>query len=173
MMLEKEIYELNKKYFTYMNISEDDKKRFREIVSWTGELFELTVKEKYAKNIFPKRGEVWTCAFGINPGSEINNVRPAIIISNNIGNKNAPIVTVLPITKREERQCTHVRLEQSSFSYMEDSIKGTAIAEQIRTVSKARLGRKIGELTPETMKKIEEAIMIALGKLEATNEEVH
>lgn len=161
-MLDKNLYELNQKFNILMNVNESDKERFQNIIVWAGEMMELSVKEKFSKNIFPKRGEVWTCHFGQNVGAEINNVRPCVVISNDLGNKKAPIVTVLPISNREEKQFTHVKLDHSSFSYMEDKIKGTVICEQIKAISKARLGRKIGELTAETMEKIRQAILISL-----------
>lgn len=157
--MDKKFHELNQKF---MNVNEDDKERFQNIIIWTGKMMEFFEKEKLTKNIFPKRGEVWTCHFGQNIGAEINNIRPCVIVSNNIGNKKAPIVTVVPISSRKETQQTHVKLDPSSFTYVEDSIKGTAICEQIRAISKARLGRKIGLLTEKAIQKIKKAVLISL-----------
>jgi len=162
-MLEQNLYELNEKYNIFMNIDSQDKERFKNIIGWAGQMMELTIKEKLSKQINPKRGEIWTCNFGENVGSEVNKIRPVVVLQNNIGNAKSPTTIVIPITTREERQPTHVGLEDDDFVYVENCIKGTVLTEQIRIISKARLGRKIAELSENTVKRIEEATKIALG----------
>lgn len=162
-MLEENLYQLTEKYNVFMNIDEGDKQRFKNIVAWAGEMMELTVKEKLSKNVTPKRCEVWTCQFGENVGSEVNKVRPVIIMQNDVGNCKSPTTIVIPITSREERQPTHVGLEEENFVWIERELKGTALAEQVRIISKSRLGRKIAEITVPTMERIEEATRVALG----------
>jgi mRNA interferase MazF len=157
-------FALKDKFTIFMNIEEQDKKLFQSIVEWAGDMMELCIKERIvARKFFPKRGEVWTCNLGVNIGSELNKIRPVIVISNDIGNENSSLVTVVPISNREERLPTHVALTQEDFKYIENHIAGTSMAEQIKAVSKARLGRKIGELHENTLKRIEQSVLLALG----------
>ncbi len=46
---------------------------------------------------FPKRGEVYFVCLDPTVGAEINKTRPALIISNDIGNKFAETITIIPI----------------------------------------------------------------------------
>ncbi len=49
-----------------------------------------------------RRGEIYLADLGCSRGYIQGGVRPVIIISNRANNKFAPIVNVLPITKRAE-----------------------------------------------------------------------
>lgn len=161
-MLDQNLFHLNEKFNVFMNIEQEDKERFQNIVSWTGQMMELSVKEKLCKGIFPKRGEIWTCHFGENVGSEVNKTRPCVILQNDIGNSKGTTTIVAPIMSRKHRLPTHVALEESDLVYVETSISGTVVAEQIRLISKARLGRKCGEFSPEAMIRIENAVALSL-----------
>lgn len=171
-MLEQNLYNLNEKFNVYMNIEKEDKERFKDIIAWTGEMMEMTIKEKYTRNITPLRGEIWTCQFGQNVGSEVNKVRPALVISHNLGNSKSPTLALIPITSREPRQQTHVAILDTDLVFVENSINGTITAEGVRNVSKARLGRRIGQVTNDCMLKVEEALKVALG-FEQTEETVN
>ncbi|WCF11461.1 type II toxin-antitoxin system PemK/MazF family toxin (plasmid) [Paenibacillus thiaminolyticus] len=160
--MEQDLFYLNEKFNILMNVEQEDKSRFKNIISWAGEMMELSVKEKTSREIVPKRGQIWTCHFGENVGCEVNKTRPCVILQNNLGNTKGASSIVVPITKREERLQTHVTLDESDLMYVENSIMGTVITEQIRFVSKARLGRKIGILSDEAMIRIESALGIAL-----------
>ncbi|MDF2879575.1 MAG: PemK family protein [Clostridiaceae bacterium] len=161
--MEQNLYHLAEKYNIFMNIQDSDKERFKSILSWAGDMMELDVKERLVKNsVMPKKGEVWTVNLGENIGSEVNKVRPCIIVQNNKGNKCSPTTIVLPISHREECQPTHVTMMKDLFEFIEDTISGTSLAEQIRTVSKARLGRKVGTLSDYAVRKINKTIKISL-----------
>ena len=165
-MLEQNLFNLTEKYNIFMNIDHEDKERFKGIISWAGEMMEMTVMEKYTRSITPLRCEIWTCNFGENVGSEVNKVRPALIISDDLGNCKSKTVTILPITSKVARQDTHVTIEDSDLLFVENAIKGTITTEGIRNVSKARLGRRIGKVNLECMARVEQAIRRALGFIE-------
>lgn len=162
-MLEQNLYNLNEKFNVFMNIEKEDKERFKDIIAWAGDMMEMTVKEKYSRSIQPIRGEIWTCQFGQNVGSEVNKVRPALIISDDLGNCKSPTVLVIPITSRDARQVTHVEILESDLAFVENVIKGTITAEGVRNISKARLGRRIGKVTSGCMLKVEDSLKKALG----------
>ena len=160
--MDQNLFHLNEKFNVMMNIEQEDKERFQNIISWAGQMMELSVKEKLCKSIVPLRGEIWTCQFGENVGSEINKTRPCVILQNDSGNARGTTSIVLPIMSRKHRLSTHVSLEENDLVYVETSISGTVVTEQIRLVSKARLGRKCGELSKQAMIRIEEAVGFAL-----------
>lgn len=163
-MLEHNLFQLNEKFNIFMNIEKEDKERFKEVVSWTSDMLEMIVKEKSSRNLQPIRGEIWTCNFGQNVGSEVNKVRPALIISDDSGNCKSATVTVIPITSREPHQATHVKINpESDLLYVENAIMGTITSEGLRNISKARLGRKIGKLNYDCINRVEDSIKKALG----------
>lgn len=89
-------------------------------------------------------------------GSEQQAGRPAIIVSNDIGNEHSENVSIVYLTTREKKPLpTHVQVKANVIS--------TALCEQIYTVSKDRLGNYIRSLTEEEMAAIEDAILVGLG----------
>lgn len=88
--------------------------------------------------------------------SEPNGERPAIIVSNDIGNKYSPNVEVVYLTSQKKNPMpTHVGIVCRTFS--------TAMCENIDTVSKNRLGNYIRSLKENEMKAIDAAISVSLG----------
>lgn len=105
----------------------------------------------------PKRGEIWTCELGQNIGSEENKVRPVIIIQNDTGNDLSPTTIVVPISNRPNKIAVHISLRDSDYILEQgevSQITGTILCEQIKVVSKARLGRHIATLKPDFVSKI-------------------
>ena len=105
------------------------------------------------------RGDVWKTTLEENPvGSEQGGARPTLVISNNIGNFNAPTVIVLPLTSQlKNGQPTHVTIT-ADFLPKESVV----LAEQIRTVSKGRLTDYLGRLSNEQMQAVEQAVAQSL-----------
>lgn len=90
-------------------------------------------------------------------GSEQNADRPAVIVSNDLGNRHAPIVELVYLTTRKKASLpTHVYIGSAE----KPSI---ALCEQIVTVCKSRLQRHIGSVTAEEMHNIEKALTKSLG----------
>lgn len=166
--MEYNIHTLNDKLNYISNVKDSDKSRFQGMISWVGDMMDLTIKERTVRDLSPKKGEVWTCNLGENVGCELNKIRPVIITSNNKGNENAPIVTIVPISHREGYLPTQVPLNDTDFSFQEKEISGTSLAEQIKVVSKARLGRKIGELNESALNKVELSVLVSLGMIGET-----
>lgn len=90
-------------------------------------------------------------------GSEQTADRPAVIVSNDIGNRHAPIVELVYLTTRKKVNLpTHVYIGSAE----KPSI---ALCEQIVTVCKSRLQRHIGSVTAEEMQNIDKALTKSLG----------
>ena len=54
---------------------------------------------------FPHYGDIWDINFNPVIGSEIGKTRPALVVSNDLNNQFADIVTVLPITVVVQGKC--------------------------------------------------------------------
>lgn len=108
-----------------------------------------------------KRGELYYADLSPVVGSEQGGIRPVLIVQNNIGNKFSPTVIAAAVTSQlnKAKLPTHIELSKA-IGLPKDSV---VLLEQIRTIDKTRLQDKIGELNPDTMKKVNGALMVSLG----------
>ena len=104
-----------------------------------------------------RRGEVWWVDFDPSLGGEIQKARPAVIVSNDMSNRNLNRVQVVPLTSNV------LRIYPSEAAISLNGEPRKALADQIATVSKQRLKSKLGELQPEDMLGVERAIRLQLG----------
>ena len=104
-----------------------------------------------------KRGDILYVNPGENCGSEQAGGRPAIVVSNDMGNRYASVITVVFLTTREKKPMpTHVQIRSSRYD-------STALCEQVETVSKDRLGNYMATCSKDEMAEIDQAIAVALG----------
>jgi mRNA interferase MazF len=106
-----------------------------------------------------RRGEVWWVIFNNSVGEEINKTRPAIIISNDISNEMLERVQIIPLTSNISRCYSSEAI--ISLDYQ----KSKALAHQITTVSKKRLKTKMGIISNNDIKLVEQAIKAQLSLL--------
>jgi mRNA interferase MazF len=97
-------------------------------------------------------------------GVEIKKTRPALIIQNDHGNAHsyATIVAAITSTAREAYPY-EVVIRAREGGLLKDSI---VLLNQIRTIDKQRLGKKLGAVSEETMKSVDRAIAISLALIE-------
>ena len=95
-------------------------------------------------------------------GAEIRKTRPALVLQNDIANRWSPITIVAAITSRFEEPVypteVIVRAPEGGLE-----LDGVVLLNQVRSVDKRRLGRRLGALKPERMRLVEQAILISLG----------
>ncbi len=111
---------------------------------------------------YPKRGDIYWVQLDPAIGSEINKTRPAFIISNDIGNEHSDRVIVAPITSKGLSKIYpfEVAIPKGAAGLEEDS---KILLDQIRTVDKMRLAKRVGRLSPEMMFNVDRAIHLSLG----------
>jgi mRNA interferase MazF len=111
---------------------------------------------------FPCRGELFWASLDPVVGSETARTRPCLIISNDVGNQFSDRVIVAPLTSRgiDRIYPFEVRVEAGEGGVSETS---KIVLDQIRTVDKRRLGRRIGALSLATMADVGRAIELSLG----------
>ena len=112
-----------------------------------------------ASIIQPKIGDVYMVQFD-GTGSVQRGFRPAVVFSNDIGNRYSPNVVVLPLTTslKKLNQPTHVVLQAKSCGLLYDSM---VLCENPQSISKSMLGVYVSHLGKEEMARISIAIMIA------------
>lgn len=94
-------------------------------------------------------------------GHEQSGVCPAVIISVDEFNLcAADLVVVVPITSRNKNIPLHVEIQPENSGLARTSF---AKPENIRSVSKERLTKKMGQLSNEKLRELEEKIKILLG----------
>ena len=98
-------------------------------------------------------------------GSESNKIRPAVIVSNDAANRAANragrgVVTIVPITSRTDRLFPFQVLLRAEDCGLDADSK--AQAEQVRTIAVARLRRRVGEVPPPILRKLDNALRMHL-----------
>ncbi len=111
---------------------------------------------------FPRRGEVYLVRLDPTVGAEIKKTRPALVLQNDVANRWSPITIVAGITSRFEEPLypTEVLITKSEAGLEANSV---ALLNQIRSVDKRRLVRRLGKLRPDTMAQVDRAAMVSLG----------
>ena len=103
-----------------------------------------------------KRGDVYYIRFDDSYGSEEAVGRPAVVVSGDIGNRTSPIVNVLYMTTGPRTQSINVEVSSTKR-------RSWVLCDQIRTFDKNRFGDYMCTLSPDEMKKIDNALSVALG----------
>ena len=108
----------------------------------------------------PLRGEVWMLNFDPTRGHEQAGTRPALIISVDVFNAgHADLVIVLPITSRSKGVRSHVAVRPPEGGL---SIESYIKCEDVRSVAKERLHRRLGDISSGTMAAVEDKLRILL-----------
>jgi mRNA interferase MazF len=98
-------------------------------------------------------------------GHEIQKTRPAVVIQNDISNQHSPITIVAAISSQfsDPPFPREVVIEPEESGLPKRS---AVIVNQIRSVDRLRLQKKLGRLSRQSMERVDEAIKISLGLIE-------
>lgn len=111
-----------------------------------------------------RRGEIYIAQITSDHlvGSEQSGMRPVLILQNDIGNRYSPTTIVAFITSSNKKMDLpiHALLPKHISGLSHDSV---VLLEQIRTIDKKRLLKRVSLLSPEFMEIINEKILISLG----------
>lgn len=109
-----------------------------------------------------KRGMVIEVNLDPTKGSETGKIRPCVIVTNNVYNGRVPVIQVVPITAWSEKK-GRIKTNVELMPHKNNGLLKKSIADclQTRPIDQHyRLVKIRGELTPEEMKKIDEALKV-------------
>ena len=110
----------------------------------------------------PKRGEIYLVAFDPTVGAEIRKTRPAMVLQNDVANRHSPITIVAAMTSQfdEPLYPTEVLLNPPEGGVRVPTV---VLLNQVRSVDKRRLIRRIGAAKSATMAHVDAALMVSFG----------
>ncbi|MHB8872519.1 MAG: type II toxin-antitoxin system PemK/MazF family toxin [Myxococcaceae bacterium] len=116
-----------------------------------------------------RRGELFWVDWSPARGSEAGGRRPALVVQRDAGNSASgyPNTVVVAVSSQGREIPLHVRLRPSR----ENGLRNTSFVkcEQIFTISKERLGSRLGRLRPDEMENVDQALRLNLA-LEAKDD---
>lgn len=109
-----------------------------------------------------KRGEVYLIRLDPTEGSEQAGTRPAVLISRDAINQYSPVVVICPITDLSHISKPYpsdVLVKAPEGGLNKDSV---VLTGQVRAVAKHRFLKQLGQLAPDTMRRVDQALKITL-----------
>jgi len=108
----------------------------------------------------PLRGEIWEVGLDPTVGREQAARRPALVVSDNALNSGPRgLVLVIPVTKTNRGLPSHIPVDPPQGGLTRPSV---IMVEQLWAVSKERLERRLGVVTPATMDQVGQILRIVL-----------
>jgi len=106
---------------------------------------------------YPKKGDIYLVNFDPTIGHEVKKSRPAVVITNDINNEYSQILTVIPLSSNTTRVYPfEVLIPAGKWVDTESKV----MVNQIRSIDKKRLIKKLSSVPSEVIKKIEAAIRL-------------
>jgi mRNA interferase MazF len=96
-------------------------------------------------------------------GHEQDCSRTCVVVQNNAGNRFSSMTIVVPLidaTQIRRPSAIYVLAKKGDGGLRKDSV---LLSDQIRAVDLVRVRRMMGVLSPETMAKVDRALLISLG----------
>lgn len=111
-----------------------------------------------------KRGSVYYVDFGSYArGSEQGGIRPAVVLSNNVGNSKGPVVIFAPITSSTKKNKIPTHIELDTYEFLDNN--SIVLMEQIATKDKKYIKERIGILNDVDLFKLDYYASISLDLL--------
>jgi len=111
----------------------------------------------------PIRGEIWSVNFDPSVGSEIQKLRPALVISvDSVGR--LPLRMVVPVTDWKPQYASFPWLVPIVVNSLNGLLKDSGPdAFQTKSVSLIRFGRRIGRVTAPQLDEVASAVALCVG----------
>src|SRR5438270_4982308 len=107
------------------------------------------------------RGEIWMVGLDPTTGREQAGTRPALVISVDMFNHGAAdLVVVIPITSKAKGIPLHVEVMPPEGGL---TMMSFVKCEDVRSISTARLVRRFGSVSPQTIEMVEDRLRVLLG----------
>ena len=107
-----------------------------------------------------RRGDVVIVRLDPAEGHELEKTRPAVVVQNDVGNRNSSTTIVAPATGTHRGYPFEVLVEASDAPFQQDS---SVRLDQLRVVFiERRIQSVIGSLDAATMREIDEALRLSL-----------
>ncbi|MBN1822136.1 MAG: type II toxin-antitoxin system PemK/MazF family toxin [Prolixibacteraceae bacterium] len=103
-----------------------------------------------------KQCEIWYADLNPVKGSEQKGFRPIVIVSGNVLNKYLNIIIACPLTTKIKEYKGNLILEPDEQNGLKE--KSEVMIFHIRSISKERLVKKIGQITNEQLQKIKSGL---------------
>ncbi len=109
-----------------------------------------------------KHGEIWLANLNPTRGSEQAGERPVLIFQNNLINQFTTTLLTIPLTTNLRRAAlpSCVKILKGEGKIKNDSV---ALCHQLRVLDKTRLLQKLGNLSPQTLSKVEDCLLFTMG----------
>ena len=111
---------------------------------------------------FPKRGEIYLTALDPALGHEIKKTRPALVIQNDVTNRYGMTTIVAAITSKVSvpPYPNEVVIHPETTGV---EVVSTVRLDQVRTVDRKRLLKRLGKVDADLMREVDKAISLSLG----------
>ena len=110
-----------------------------------------------------RRGEIYLCSFEPTVGHEIKKTRPALVVQNDVGNRYSLLTIVAAITSTVSPVPYPVEVVIDPTAANGLAVRSSIRLDQIRTVDRQRLVRRLGVVDSSTITQVDEALKISLG----------
>jgi mRNA interferase MazF len=107
------------------------------------------------------RGDVWAVDLEPATGSEMDKMRPCLVVTNDLANQYSRVIVVVALTTAVPKKPYPWMVEVPETANMPQ--QSWVHCAHIRAVDKARLGRYYTSLDTDTMRKADEALIEQLG----------
>lgn len=96
-------------------------------------------------------------------------MRPILVIQNDVINKFSPTIMIVPLTSNthKKRLPIHVAISKDSGLPVDSLI----LLDQIKTIHKTKIIEKLGQVSPEIMMEVENAISLATSQSKIDSED--
>ena len=111
----------------------------------------------------PFRGMVVEVSLDPVVGHEQGRTRPCVVVQNDVGNRFASTTIIVPLTDAARVKAAspiYVPVKMGDGGTTKDSC---ILCDQIRVVDQRRFGKVYGALAPDTMARVDAALLVSLG----------